>query len=78
MSRITLLSLFRTMSLLLMFGVSSLASGQTGSSLPTFMGDTLIVPRIDVEGYGSLELQLQVIDQTNLTFQLTSALRPEN
>lgn len=38
---------------------SQFASAQSGSSLPTFSGDTLTIPRIDVEGYGSLELQLQ-------------------
>ena len=53
---------------------SQFASAQSGSSLPTFSGDTLTIPRIDVEGYGSLELQLQLVDATNLTFQLTSSL----
>ena len=53
---------------------SQFASAQSGSSLPTFSDDTLTIPRIDVEGYGSLELQLQLVDTTNLTFQLTSSL----
>jgi hypothetical protein len=53
---------------------SQFASAQSGSSLPTFSDDTLTIPRIDVEGYGSLELQLQLVDTTNPTFQLTSSL----
>jgi len=54
--------------------VSQFASAQSGSSLPTFSDDTLTIPRIDVAGYGSLELQLQLVDATNLTFQLKSSL----
>ena len=43
------------------------ASLQTGSSLPTFSDSTPSVPCIDVEGYGSLELKLQLTDPAHLS-----------
>jgi len=72
--RSELLSLLQIASLLIfILYLHGPASAQTGSSLPTFSDSTLSVPRIDVEGYGSLELKLQLTDPDNLTFKLLSA-----
>lgn len=66
-----LLVLFTT---LLSIGMASnLAQAQSGSSIPYFEGNVLHVPRIDVEGYGSLQLELLLQDEATLTFSLQAA-----
>ncbi|MCH7673063.1 MAG: cytochrome c [Proteobacteria bacterium] len=54
------------------FTIPSLA--QTGSSIPYFEVDTLTIPRIDVEGYGSLRLSLLLVDEATLTFSVSAAV----
>ena len=54
------------------FTIPSLA--QTGSSIPYFEVDTLTIPRIDVEGYGSLRLSLLLVDDVALTFIVSAAV----
>ena len=40
-----------------------MAFTQSGNSLPYFAGSTLHIPRIDVQGYGSLQLTLELNDR---------------
>lgn len=42
----------------------------TGSAVPSFTYPTLHIPRIDVEGFGALEVELLLSDQANLVFTL--------
>lgn len=50
------------------------AVAQTESSVPYFAIDTLYIPRIDVEGYGSLKVSLKLEDETALTFSVAEAV----
>lgn len=54
--------------------LSNMAAAQSGSSIPYFEENTLHIPRIDVEGYGSLQLELLLQDESTLTFSLLSAV----
>lgn len=64
--------------LLLVFaGYLSPALAQTGSSIPYFEIDSVHIPRIDVEGYGSLKLSLQLADEAALTFSISGATSSE-
>ena len=58
---------------ILLAGMAALAHAQSGSSIPTFESGVLTVPRIDVEGYGSLQLELSLLSESDLTFSLNSA-----
>jgi|TARA_B100002003_G_scaffold248122_1_gene281195 hypothetical protein len=64
--------------LLLVFslGMLSPASAITGNSTPNFDFETqtIRIPRIDVEGYGSLDLYLYLEDDIELTFSVSDAL----
>lgn len=60
--------------LLLSAGFLSPALAQTGSSIPYFEIDSVHIPRIDVEGYGSLKLSLQLADESTLTFNISDAV----
>ncbi len=51
-----------------------LASAQSGNSLPYFAGSALHIPRIDVEGFGSLQLTLTLKDANALTFAIATAV----
>ncbi|MDA1370568.1 MAG: hypothetical protein O2971_07385 [Proteobacteria bacterium] len=62
---------------LLSVGATAPASAQSGSSIPYFEIDTLHIPRIDVEGYGSLRLELKLVDATALTFSIIEAIAAE-
>ena len=59
---------------LLSAGFSAPSLAQTGSSIPYFEVDTLTIPRIDVEGYGSLRLSLLLVDEVALTFIVSAAV----
>jgi len=59
---------------LLLLGACVSGSAQTGSSIPSYEDGLLTVPRVDVEGYGSLQLQLSLQDESSLTFALHSAV----
>lgn len=56
----------------LMQTTSSLA--QSGNPIPYFQGSTLYIPRIDVEGYGSLQLALTLKDASAQTFTIANAV----
>ncbi len=58
----------------LLLGVASSSLAQSGSSIPYFENNILTVPRIDVEGYGSLRLELALQDESSLTFSLLTAV----
>ncbi|MDA0688824.1 MAG: hypothetical protein O2948_09285, partial [Proteobacteria bacterium] len=62
---------------LVLLGASVLSHAQTGSSIPSYEDGLLTVPRVDVEGYGSLQLQLNLQDESSLTFALHSAVAAE-
>jgi mono/diheme cytochrome c family protein len=62
---------------LVLLGASVLSHAQTGSSIPSYEDGILTVPRVDVEGYGSLQLQLNLQDESSLTFALHSAVVAE-
>ena len=66
-------------SLLLLLGTSMLAPAlaQTGNSLPYFETDSIHIPRIDVQGYGSLKLSLVLKDEAALTFNVSEAVDAE-
>lgn len=66
--------LFSIFFALLGFGLSPSALAQTGSSIPYFEVDTLYIPRIDVEGFGSLQLSLKLDDPVALTFSIFEAV----
>lgn len=53
------------------FATSTLA--QSGSSLPYYSNATITIPRIDVAGYGSLQLALTLGDEQAMTFGIASA-----
>ncbi|MCH7815884.1 MAG: hypothetical protein IIC60_04860 [Proteobacteria bacterium] len=50
---------------------------QSGSSIPYFETLTLHIPRIDVEGFGSLRLSLLLEDEAALTFIISEAVASE-
>ena len=60
--------------LLLSTGLVAPSLAQTGSSIPYFEVDTLYIPRIDVEGYGSLKISLLLADEATLTFSVIEAV----
>jgi mono/diheme cytochrome c family protein len=57
-------------------GLTAIAQAQSGNSIPFFDGDsqTLVIPRIDVEGYGSLKITLLLEDEIDLTFSVLEAI----
>lgn len=57
--------------LLPLFPALSLA--QAGGSIPYIDNNVLHIPRIDVEGYGALEVELVLIDEANLIYALSAA-----
>lgn len=59
---------------MLVAGLMPSALAQSGNSIPYFQGSTLFIPRIDVEGYGSLQLALTLKDAANLTFSIENAV----
>lgn len=64
--------------LLLGAGFALPSFAQTGASIPYFEVDTLYIPRIDVEGYGSLKISLLLEDETALTFSILDAVDAES
>ena len=59
---------------MLVAGLMPSALAQSGNSIPYFQDSTLFIPRIDVEGYGSLQLALTLKDAANLTFSIGNAV----
>ncbi|MDP2141762.1 MAG: DUF1592 domain-containing protein [Gammaproteobacteria bacterium] len=53
--------------------IVSPANAATGTSMPTFVHPILTIPRIDVEGYGSLNLRLVLENEATLTFVIADA-----
>ncbi len=49
------------------------ASAASGTSMPTFVHPILTIPRIDVAGYGSLNLRLVLENEATLTFAIAAA-----
>lgn len=70
MARIRFLALLALLSTAL---IPIVSQAQSGSTIPYVEGDSLIIPRIDVEEYGSLEVQLTLVDEANLIYALYSA-----
>lgn len=56
-----------------LLALSASTHAATGSSLPTFVHPVLTIPRIDVEGYGSLNLRLVLENESTLTFAIAEA-----
>lgn len=50
----------------------------TGNSIPYFEIDSIHIPRIDVEGFGSLRLSLLLNDANALTFSISGAVPSED
>ncbi len=50
------------------------AAAQGGNSIPYFEIDSIHIPRIDVEGYGSLNITLKLEDDVALTFSVSEAV----
>ena len=46
----------------------------SGASLPTYVHPVLQIPRIDVEGYGSITLSLVLQDEASMRFAIASAV----
>ena len=67
-------TVFGLLLVLLSAGFCAPSLAQTGSSIPYFEVDTLTIPRIDVEGYGSLRLSLLLVDDVALTFIVSAAV----
>ena len=63
--------------LLLGAGFTPSALAQTGSSIPYFEVDTLYIPRIDVEGYGALQIALKLEDAETFTFSVVEAVEAQ-
>ncbi len=63
-----------TLVFLLSLGFYSSSAAQTGASVPFFEIDTLHIPRIDVEGFGSLRISLLLLDESTLTFSVSEAI----
>ena len=77
----SLLSLIRPLAavwtLVLLLGLVALTPpvhAASGASLPTFVHPVLQIPRIDVEGYGSITLSLVLEDAASLRFAIVSAV----
>ncbi len=67
---------FRILTLLALLStavIPTLSLAQSGGSIPYQEGNMLHIPRIDVEGYGALEVELLVVDEANLIYALHSA-----
>lgn len=63
--------------LILLLGATALpvaVHAASGSSLPTYVHPVLQIPRIDVEGYGSITLSLVLEDEASLRFAIASAV----
>lgn len=56
--------------------LANTVAAQTGSSIPHFdsADQTLVIPRIDVEGYGSLRVTLRLEDPQNFIFSIQEAV----
>ena len=67
-------SILCTLVFLLSSGFFSSSMAQTGASIPFFEIDTLHIPRIDVDGYGSLRVSLLLLDESTLTFSVSDAV----
>jgi hypothetical protein len=63
--------------LLINIGFVNSAAAVSGSSTPYFEIDALYIPRIDVEGYGSLRIELKLVDGDALTFSIGDAVAAE-
>ena len=50
------------------------AHAASGASLPTYVHPVLQIPRIDVEGYGSITLSLVLQDEASMRFAIASAV----
>jgi hypothetical protein len=50
------------------------AAAASGASLPTYLHPVLQIPRLDVQGYGSLTLSLVLQDEASLRFAIASAV----
>ncbi len=71
-----MMAIYRLLALLTLLGTAMLplaGQAQSGSSIPFLEGEVLTIPRIDVEGYGSLEVQLSLVDPANQIYALLSA-----
>ncbi|PCH61833.1 MAG: hypothetical protein COC19_04040 [SAR86 cluster bacterium] len=55
-------------------GLSNQIWAESVSSTPYYANSELRIPRIDIEGFGSLDLSLALHDLDNLTFSLSSAV----
>ncbi|MES2624062.1 MAG: DUF1592 domain-containing protein [Pseudomonadota bacterium] len=58
-------------------GMFSSAQAATGAAVPSFVYPILHIPRIDVEGYGALDVNMVLENQTTLSLALSSA-QPAN
>ena len=58
--------------LLSLAGISTSTQAATGAAIPTFVYPLLHIPRIDVEGYGALDLNLQLEDPSRLILGTSS------
>ena len=58
--------------LLSLAGVTTSTQAATGAAIPVFAYPLLHIPRIDVEGYGALDLNLQLEDQKTLILSISS------
>ncbi len=61
--------------LVLLTALTNLEQASASSAIPVFdqVAQTLTIPRIDVEGYGSLQIVLRLEDAIAMTFSLVSA-----
>lgn len=65
---------------LLLLLIPFAAAAQQGGSTPYYDSDaqTLVIPRIDVEGYGALRVRLQLHSEADLTFSVLEAVDAES
>jgi len=50
------------------------ALAQTGASIPFYASETLTIPRLDVDEYGPLHVELELMDESQLLFRLHKAV----
>lgn len=65
------------LTLVLLLGAAALTPAvhaASGASLPTYTHPVLQIPRIDVEGYGSITLSLVLQDEASMRFAIASAI----
>lgn len=68
-----IIDMLRTLSFLLCLLLAAGSAAAVGPSTPSYIDSTLRIPRIDVEGFGSLDVSLRLDDASALLFSISAS-----